>query len=328
MSATAGQPAGSWDTQAERGSLWIVRFMVWLTMRCGWHVAYVLLFPITAYFFATSRAGRAASRQFLTVARGRPVGPLTVFRHLFIFSSVILDRLFFVTEKTGAYRIRIHGLEHLHAAIDPGGGCVLLGAHVGSFEALRAIAADCPVKANPLMYSDNAGALTGLLDRLNPDLSASVIRIGTVDAMMRARAAVERGEMVGILADRAPVGGKFVTVPFMGRPAEFPVGPMVLASLLGAPAVLFFGLRTGPRRYDIHFEPFAPAVTLRREARQEDLRYWIGRYAERVAARSREHPFNWFNFYDFWGTAAHDPSDAAADAGLRPGGLPGARGSG
>ena len=69
--------------------------------------------------------------------------------------------------------------------------------------------------------------------------------------------------MVGILADRAPAGQKMVAVPFLGEPAPLPTGPLSLCAALGAPVVLFFGIRTGARRYEIHFEPFADRIVLR-----------------------------------------------------------------
>ena len=58
------------------------------------------------------------------------------------------------------------------------------------------------------MYRQNAGALTALMDRLAPGLLADVIELGSPCAMLDAREAVERGEIVGMLADRggAPAG--------------------------------------------------------------------------------------------------------------------------
>jgi predicted LPLAT superfamily acyltransferase len=111
---------------------------------------------------------------------------------------------------------------------------------------------------------------------------------------------VERGEIVGILADRAPRQHKTVTVPFLGEPADFPAGPLILAAALGTPVVLFFGIRTGNRRYEVHFEQFADRVTVDRSRRAEDLATWVRRYAARLETYARRYPFNWFNFYDFW----------------------------
>ena len=95
--------------------------------------------------------------------------------------------------------------------------------------------------------------------------------------------------------------GKTVTCRFFDKPTTFPQGPMLLASLLKTPVFLFFGVYLGGNRYEIHIEPFADQITTKRGSREQDIQYWTQRYAERLEHHARAHPFNWFNFYDFWG---------------------------
>jgi predicted LPLAT superfamily acyltransferase len=186
---------------------------------------------------------------------------------------------------------------------------VLLGAHFGSFDVLRVVGRAAPVRVRPLMYSRHWGAMTRLLEALDPALATAIIEIGRPDTMLRVQESVARGEIVGMLADRAPGESRgesrLVEVPFLGAPASFPAGPFVLAGLLEVPVIVFYGIRTGPRRYCVRFEPFAERLALHRATRQQDLRDWIARYAAGLATACRAHPFNWFNFYPFWETPAH-----------------------
>jgi hypothetical protein len=84
--------------------------------------------------------------------------------------------------------------------------------------------------------------------------------------------------------------------------------------------VMFYGIRTGARQYEIHFGLFADRIVLQRSRRTEDMADWIIRYARRLETYCRIYPFNWFNFYDFWdhGPHAASPSQvrtaAVADA--------------
>jgi predicted LPLAT superfamily acyltransferase len=163
-----------------------------------------------------------------------------------------------------------------------------------------------PVPVRMLMYKRNDGALTRLLDTLMPGLQQSVIEIGAPESMLRVREAVAAGEVVGILADRAPSDQKMVEVPFLGGMARLPAGPMIVAGVLDAPVLLCWAVRAGPRHYRISLEPFADRVRLERATRQEDLRGWVARYTARLAIACRADPFNWFNFYDFWEGAQDD----------------------
>jgi predicted LPLAT superfamily acyltransferase len=65
--------------------------------------------------------------------------------------------------------------------------------------------------------------------------------------------------------------------------------------------VLCFGLYRGGRRYEIVVEPFCDGTRLPREGRDRALGELVARYAGRLEAHCRRLPYNWFNFYDFWG---------------------------
>ncbi len=304
----------SWSSDRERGSVALLRIMVWITRRIGYHAGQVLLWPITAWFYCTSSTARAASRDYLGRVLGRPATARDVFRHIYIFACAILDRVFLILGSTAAFTVEATGLDALDAIAAEGRGCVLLGAHLGSFEALRAVARQSPVPVRPLMYRGNAGALTRTLERLDPAMASSVIEIGSTTAMLRVHECVARGEIVGILADRAPGAHQRVLALFLGTPAAFPAGPFVLAASLGVPIMLFSAVRIAPRRYAVRFEPFADRLVLGRATRQADLQACVARYAARLEALCRAHPFNWFNFYPFW----EHPDLAASLARRRP----------
>jgi len=49
-----------------------------------------------------------------------------------------------------------------------------------------------------------------------------------------------------------------------------------------------------------------------RRNREADLEKWVRRYAERLEYYCRLAPYNWFNFYDFWGAAPSLEPEAMA----------------
>ncbi len=303
----------AWAAQPERGSGMLLHAALWCVLQAGWPLGRVLLLPVTGWFLLTSGPARAASRDYLRRALGRPVGLRDVARHFHTFACALLERVLLLAGRPRGFRIDTEGLEHLAAVLAGGQGCILLGAHLGSFEVLRAVAGPCPVPVWALMFRRNAGALTALLDRLAPDLQRSILEIGDPASMIRAHECVARGEIVGILADRSPSGQRRVLAPFFGRPAGFPAGPFILASTLAAPVMLFHGVRTGPRRYAVRFEPFAERIVLRRASRAADLDAYVARFAAALERACRAHPFNWFNFYPFWDAADASSTFAAPE---------------
>lgn len=316
--SVCASPRGDWSNRRERGSGAMVRLMIWLSRRLGWPVGQALLYPITAYFFLFSRGARSVSRRYLGRALGRPAGAADVFRHFFAFSCVILDRIFLLTNQLHRYDVRLVGLGNLTDATAGGTGCVLFGSHLGSFEVLRVVAArDCPVPFKALMYRAHTAALTGLIERLKPGLAADIIEVGMPDTMLRVRECVGGGEIVGILADRAPESQRRYYANFFGERAAFPTGPIIAAAALGVPVVLFFAVWTGPRRYEVHFERFADRIDLGGTRREMELQRQVERYAARLEARCRAHPYNWFNFYDFWESARDEATRQAGSRAAR-----------
>ena len=290
----------NWTGQRERGSACLLSLMIWITRNLGWSVGQMLLYPITLWFYGTSAAARMASHDYLDRVLDRPVRRIDVMRHLFTFACVILDRVFFLSGRTAGYELKVQGLEAITEVVNSGRGCILLGSHLGSFDVLRAFGRNAPVRVRPVMFRLNSGHLTRMLEALDPELARDVIEIGAPEGMLQIQECIERGEIVGFLADRAPAQQRMVATSFLGGEAEFPAGPLVLAAVIGAPVVLFYGVRTAPRRYVIRFEHFADRIVLPRVRREAALQAWVDAYSRSLATACRAHPFNWFNFYPFW----------------------------
>ncbi|WP_431280926.1 hypothetical protein ACQW02_16070 [Humitalea sp. 24SJ18S-53] len=292
-----------WTAAPERGSVAMTRLMLWIVGALGWHAGHVLLYPIAAYFLLSSPRQRAAARIYLGRALGRAAGPRDLFRLYFAFASTILDRVWLASGRTRDFNIEVHGLETLRDTIQAGRGCLLFGAHFGSFEALRAVGdAGCPVDVTILMHEANAARVKALFDALGgPERAAAIIPLGLPDSMLRVRECLDRGGIVGLLADRAARGERVQHVTFLGEAAPIPTGPHVLAAVLNAPVMLAFGIWRGPRHYDVRFEPFADRVApMGRAGRDAAVAESVARYGARLEQLCRAYPYNWFNFHDFW----------------------------
>ena len=291
-----------WLTQHERGSRWLMSAITAIAIKVGRPAGRMLLYPICVYFIVFSRSARAASRDYLRRLHGRPAGWRDVFRHYHCFAATILDRVFLLSGRLDHFEYEIEGLDALRATIAGGRGCLLFGAHFGSFEVLRVLAmADAPVRVRVLMHEANAQKLNSVLAQLNPAAMLEVITLGRAETMLDVRDAVASGQIVGLLADRVVDGDRLVNCQFLGATAPFPEGPFILASLLKVPVVLFSAVCKGDGRYRIRFETFSTVAGASRG--HAAIAEQCQRYADWLEACCRVDPENWFNFYDFWATS-------------------------
>jgi predicted LPLAT superfamily acyltransferase len=310
----------AWYAQQERGSLLGIRITVWFYRRIGRGIARLLLYPIVAYFFLTDSASRRASLNYLRRLCASPEGARAVgaepsarhvWRHFFEFSVTILDRIGFWLGLRSDFELTIQGMEHLQHIVDENRGGLVLGSHLGSFDAMRLVAAaESPIFVHVLMFTQHAARINEIFRQLGQlssdrDVKVRIIQVepGSFQHVLDVKACIERGEVVAILADRVhPNEAERVSrVEFLGGRAALPQGPMLLASLLACPVVLMTGVRTGDRRYQICVEPFADRIQIARSKRRELLAEYCQRYADRLAAHCLRTPYQWFNFYDFWG---------------------------
>jgi len=298
---TAGGAPQEWTGRRERGAQSLIRLMVWVARRLGRPVARLLLYPICAYFLLFSGGARRASRQYLARVLARAPTMLDVLRHFHCFGSCVLDRVFFLNDQIGLFDLRVHGEEIVLDVLRRGGGCILLGAHFGSFEVARALGRRQPgLRVSLVMYEENARKIRAVLNAINPALAMEVIGLGRSDSMIAVGERLEQGHFVGMLADRGVDGEDRIRYPFLGSSAAFPLGSFRLAMLMKRPAVLMIGVYRGGRRYDVFFEPLADPSGPSTRRRDEQVEEVTRRYVERLEHYCRAAPYNWFNFYDFW----------------------------
>ena len=299
MSSAPHAPSAEWTRRGERGSVALVRFMAWASVSAGRNVSRILLYPIVAYFFLTAARARGATRAFLRRAFGHEPTLGDVFRVFFNFSTTIHDRVFFLKGRFDLFRIEIHGEELLGD-----GGALLMGAHIGSFEALRACGRGLAHRRVAMaMYEDNARRLNEILAAIEPSATQDIVALGRVDSMLELGARLDAGDVVGMLADRSLGDEPMLKIPFLGKEARFPTGPMRLAATLRRRVFFMAGLYRGGNRYEIRFEPLADFSAVEGLARSERARRVdeaVRAYAARLEEVARSAPDNWFNFHDFW----------------------------
>ena len=259
-----------------------------------------MLYPISAYFFVTSGSGYRASKHFFINATGS-FSWQDHYRQLLCFAHSLVDRVTILMGEASQFSVEAHGREALIRAREDGQGLILLGAHLGNFEACKLLVKDrANIDVHIVAYFGGSQKIRRQLDAINPEFTHNIIDPTSAEAVFLMRDVVEKGGVLAILGDRVGIGEKKLDVEFLGETAPFPAGPYFLASILQCPIYCFFGLRAGDGIYHSYTIKLADKVILKRHQRQSDAQKYAQAYADMLAGKARDYPHNWFNFFEFW----------------------------
>ncbi len=298
---SASLKSAVWLQRQERSNMLMLRIMSWISLRLGRRVARSVLHLIATYFVIFSPDSRRASLSYLPRALGRPATLIDLYRHFFCFAATIHDRIYLINRRYDLFDIDIQGEENIRSLIDEGKGVFLMGAHLGSFEVMRAIGRKVPgLRVAMVMHKDNAQKINSMLGAINPEATMDVIPLGRIDSMLQVQQRLDDGMLVGMLSDRTLGDEPMTEIDLLGARAALPTGPFRMAALLRRPVVFMAGLYMGGNRYQVHFETLADFSNIPRGERNKAVAIAILRYAELLNRYTRLAPYNWFNFFDYW----------------------------
>jgi lauroyl/myristoyl acyltransferase len=190
------------------------------------------------------------------------------------------------------------------------GGIVSVTAHVGNWELAGRLLANRLARRTHVVVSPEEAPELGRWVRRDGERMRFVPRAHP-SVGVELLAALRRGEVVALQADRALGTGSDVWIPFFGVAAPFPLGPFLLARAAGAPVVPAFCVLD--RRYRYAVTIGTPIAVVRGEE-EAAARAWVALLESVV----REHPTQWFNFFDAWNPFGEPSPGPGRSAGAQP----------
>jgi predicted LPLAT superfamily acyltransferase len=298
-----------WAGMAERGAYWGLCIMAAVYRLTGRYGCLAVAMPIACIFHVTGPEQRRAARLFrqrANVARGsgRSSAPFDGLRHVFSFARELVELFAAWMSGPGARAMDSPNQAAIDRLLAERRGILVVVSHLGNTQLSRALLQDdVRRRITVLVHTRHAENFQRILRRFRPDAAANTHQVTELSpaTIIDLKERIDGGDWVVIAGDRTPVGGggRVSSAPFLGHPAPFPHGPYMLAHLLDCPVYLLFCLRHGSG-YRLHFEPLAERLVLPRRDREAALAQWAARYATRLEAHAMDHPFQWYNFFDFW----------------------------
>jgi predicted LPLAT superfamily acyltransferase len=317
-----------WSKQKERtAGYWHLKFTLYLFRFFPVIILRFLAFIVGFFYFIFSKSARSISKKFLEKAASFTSDPKTQkkcrsffgpLRHIISFSLTLIEKIETWSGKFPFKKLHFQDddIGDLVKDMENGKGVFLVTSHLGNVELLRGlvkynrtgVSREVPITAIiDLKVSKN---FTRMLNELNPQSTLDIIsaqEIGPGTAVMLEEK-LNAGEIVTIAGDRTAVDNseKNLMIPFLGEAASFSPGNFYLAVLLNTPVYFIFALRRGELsvkpQYDMHVHKstLSCGQNLSKKERLGKCHELIHSYTALLEIYCKNHPFQWYNFYDFW----------------------------
>ncbi|RYZ93026.1 MAG: hypothetical protein EOO68_22120, partial [Moraxellaceae bacterium] len=291
-----------WSTLRESGTVKGILFLLWLHKYFGRRTFNLAMYPIMAYFFLFNSLARNSSLEFLqTHAKKYPTfwnrTPTygDVFTHIYSFGQSVLDKLLAWSTPITESEFDVANEDLLAEFMKKENGQLIIGSHLGNMEYCRGFVQRYKEKTiNALVYDQHSANFVNAMQHLNPQSRINIYQVNELDIalILQLKNKIDAGEWLFIAGDRIPLSGeeRTVTVEFLGRPTQLPIGPYMLAKVLQCEVQLMFSYRKNGK---VFFElvPFAEQVIIARKDDGKSIHSYAQRYADALEKQAAKAPF-------------------------------------
>ena len=287
-----------WDGKS-RGGRWGYQFFVSVIRLFGVRVAYCILALIVIYFIPFSPKATRAIWYYDRHRRGLGVwrSLMELYAHYYVFGQVLIDKIAMKGGLGHHYRFKFdETYDRFLALLNGDQGVVMIGAHVGCWEAGADFFGEYGKKINIVMWDAEHRKIKEVLSHnAKQENTCNIIAINkdAVAAMLQMKIALNNGEYLCFNGDRYVDRRVAKPASLLGATAYFPVGPFKIATKCGAPVVFYYALREPHRTYRFVFE-----IPMTEENFSVDS--LLEKYVQSLTDIVSRYPRQWFNFYDFW----------------------------
>lgn len=219
-----------------------------------------------------------------------------IYRHFFRFGQCLIDKLAMQCGLTDKFTFQFENYDDFLRLLDSGRGALIIGAHVGAWQMGGSFFGDYGKKMHIVMvdaeyeyvkrYMESSGRNYGIIP---------VNKTDELETALRIKRALNAGETVCMQGDRYMNEERVLTASFLGREADFPEGPFLLAAKLRVPVAFYFATRQ-KRGYKFAFT-IVDAQANGAKATKEEL---LAKYVAALENVVKADPTQWFNLYRFW----------------------------
>lgn len=293
----ANSPDKQWSGKS-RGGRFGYQFFVSVIRLLGVRCAYCFLAFIVIYFIPFAPKATRAIWRYNRQRRG--LGILSsikeLYCHYYVFGQTLIDKIAMRGGLAERYNYEFDNYTRFLEILNSGQGVVMIGAHIGCWEAGAGFFGTYGKKINIMMLDVEHQQIKDVLEEsANEANNYNIIALNQniIDAILQMKVALNKGEYICFNGDRYIGRDNTTTVEFLGAEALFPKGLFQIAVKCRVPVVFYYSMREPNNTYRFIFEE----PILERKSTAESLLEQYSKSLERIVTK---YPRQWFNFYDFW----------------------------
>lgn len=293
----------SWSSRSI-GSDWQHQFF-YLTIKVGGRkAAYFFLYFVVAYYVLFSsltreRASHYLSRRFAKCSSGQQLWHCYLL--ILEFGKVLIDRAVVGILGPDTFNITLHGREELIKLRDENRGMILMTAHVGCWQVAMSALGFLQRPVHMLMRREDGDIDRHYYEHAGLPCPYQIIDpTGYLGGTLEMIGALKQGQIVCVMGDRLLGSDKSNTrVDFMEGKATVPFSAYKLASATGAPVVVFFTRKDGPKSYQVQLARVIRVPQINGRS-AETFAPFAQEFAVALEGFSRKYPYQFYNFHNMW----------------------------
>lgn len=286
-----------WDGKS-RGGRFGYQFFVYTIRLLGIRCAYCFLAFIVIYFIPFAPKATKAIWKYNRQIRGLGVWTSIkeLYCHYYVFGQTLIDRVAMKGGLADKYHYAFDNYDRFLEILNSGQGVVMIGAHIGCWEAGAGFFGTYGKNINIVMLDAEHEQIKEVLDEnADKENNYKIIPLNKdiIEAMLQIKIVLNNGEYICFNGDRYMAKEHVATIDFFGTQAMFPMGLFKIAAKCRVPIVFYYSMREPDCTYRFMFEE----AVIDRKTTPEMI---LEQYTHSLEKVVRKYPRQWFNFYDFW----------------------------
>ncbi|MDC8001562.1 lipid A biosynthesis acyltransferase [Aequorivita todarodis] len=290
--------AGEWEGKS-KGTVLGYKIFIFFIRKLGVRAAYGLLYFVALYYvFFAGKSTRSIFYYFRKRLKYSWIKSVfSIYKSYYVFGKTIIDKAAISSGLQNRFTHECDGVENIIDLLDKKQGGIMISAHVGNFEIAEFFFEEIDTRSQISLVTTDAEHqnIKEYMEKVTLRSNVKFILVkDDMSHIFEINNALSNGELVCFTGDRYMKGQKVLTESLMGKEANFPAGPFLLASRLNVPVLFVYVMKETNKHYHLYAR--------QAEVKNRDAQGLLKKYTESVEWMLKKYPLQWFNYFDFWET--------------------------